>query len=451
MKRFYKILFAFFLMLSNSVIRAQTDDDIHNHVIIVIDERIKGWSATDTVIRDKVLEYLFNPIVVNGDTLYDGKNLYKHGDFLSIVTFSISKEDISANAFTGTKFKFVPYSNDVENLLRDKDGWKRLAAKRNLPGERHSIFSLAISHAMRRCVRENDMQLTNRTFALMITDRSYSDKDYYDDIRDFTDAHSDYMKELGKGPVIRKYNLLDISQSVSKDYFINWINRDERRYQFWPDGYQLRTKNVDLYELQPIQEHLRMSAVVRYPEHIVAKRGKWGHYTATLQVTPENTKRFNVLRLSASLALPGSELQELEYSLNSADSTFVSASKTYNLGRGIRSDVGINLRLWVNLKDGFYEATVLTPSAYGDKYLGKDGLNVFIPVDFEPKAMTVFGLMPLWDIFCFSGNQDVDATVINLLLILLTIVVLLVYIIRNRYYEPVIDDISITFKNREKK
>lgn len=437
-------------LLSCADLSAQTDEEIRNHTIIAIDERVSGqsWKPWDREIRDKIEKYLFEPIVVGPDTLYGGQPIYREGDYLSIVTFSLGCQDQRIDAFTGlasfngADFKFIPFSPEVRSIIHDH--WPELARIRPLQGARHSIFSIAIPHALAKCHREQDYQLTNRTFVIMITDRSYSDKNYFDDIRDFTDQQ---WAELDRH-AINKSELLGLSQCVSKDYFINWINQDERRYQFWT-SHQLRTKNVDLYELQPLQEHLRLPAVVRYPGKIVARRGRFGRYTAELVISPEDYRRFNVLRVEATLNREGvAEGQSLSYRAPSPQTPFKEISETFRLGNRTRESC-IDLRVWVNLLDGIYDATVLSPSNNGDAYLGKAGLNVRIPIEYEPRARTVFGLLPLWSLFCFTGNQQLDATLINLLIIICAIVGLLLYIIKTRSYEPTIDEIEITFKNRE--
>lgn len=437
-------------LVSSATLFAQTGEAIRNHTIIAIDERVSGqyWKPWDNDVRDMVERYLFEPIVIDGDTLYGGEPLYKDGDYLSIVTFSLGCLDEKIDAFTGiasydqVDYKFVPYSSTVRRTIRDH--WYDLARIRPLHDARHSIFSIAVPHALSTCRREKDDQLTNRTFVLMITDRSYSDKTYFDDIRDFTDQ----QWARTKGHAISKSDLIGVSQSVSKDYFINWINQDERRYQFWT-SHQLRTKNVDLYELQPLQEHLRLPAVIRYPEKIVAQRGRFGRYTASLTMSPEDSVRFNVLRVEAILFQDGIAQDTLSYRAASPRIPFEKIAKTFRLDKR-KTNTYIELRAWVNLLDGTYDATVLSPSRNGAAYLGQAGLNMRIPVEYEPRARTVFGLLPLWGIFCLSGDQGLDATIINLLIIIWAILGLLLYIIKTRSYEPTLDEIEITYKNREK-
>lgn len=425
-------------------------EEIRNHVIIVVDERVDSkLNPGEHDIRDKVEQYLYKPIVVSGDTLYGGKPLYGEGDFLSVVTFSLGAGDKTPDAFTGissfrdTRYKFVPYSEENKATLHNY--WASIARRRPLTDKRHSIFSIAVPHALKKCRREEDNQLTNRTFVIMITDRSYSDKTFFDDIRDFTDAQYGQTH----AHAITKNDLLGITQSVSKDYFINWVNRNEKRYQFWTD-HQLRYKNVDLYELQPLQEHLRMPAVIRYPEKIVAKRGRWGKYTAHLTASSEDVGRFNVLRLCAELEGSKMTAQSVTYEAEGPDVPFPGVDHSFSLGKRRRKDTALQLRVWANLKDGFYDATVLTPSQEGDDYLGKSGLNVTIPIEYEKRARTVLGLLPLWGVFCFSRNQTLVATVINLFVLALLFGALFYIIYRKRYFEPTLDEIEITFKNRDK-
>ena len=467
------LLFILIFLLGGMRLFAQTGEEITNHIIIAIDERVSNWNPGDAQIRDKVELYLFKPITITHysnsrsfynrrvekiDTLYGGQPLFKEGDHLSIVTFSLGQMDKTIDAFSaissyrGTQYKFVPFSEEVKKTIHDQ--WSNLAKRRDLHEERHSIFSIAIPQVLAQCKRAEDEHLTNRTFVIVITDRSYSDKNYFDDIRDFTDQQ---FHQTG-GHAIKKSDIVGISQIVSKDYFINWINQDEEKYQFRENGSHKRTKNVDLYELEPLQEHLRMPAVVRYPQQIIAKRGKGGKYSLDFTILPEDSERFNVLRLEASLNGTNKRGEKLSanlvsYSAQSADAPFPGIGSkdgplNYVLGKKKSFD-HIEMRVWANLKDGLYNATVLTPSQDAAPYLGKNGLNVNIPIVYEPKAKTAFGLLPLWDIFCFTGNQGLDATLVNLLIIALLIAALFYWIYRTRYYEPTVDEITTSYKNRE--
>lgn len=461
------------LLLVGSRVCAQTDNEVTNHVIIAIDERISGsgWKATDPSILKKIEAYLFKPIVITQyknirnrtseveryDTLYGGKQLYKEGDFLSIVHFSLGKEDSSISSFTSAAtynkkdFVFVPYSEEIKKTIHSK--WSSLARGRALHDERHSIFSIAIPQVLARCERKADYQLTNRTFVIMVTDRSYSDKNYFDDIRDFTDQQ---FGSLRWHP-IKKSDIVNIGEKVSKDYFISWINQDEPKYQFYNGGSVHRTMHTDLYELQPNQEHLRMAAVLQYPEKVTARRGRWGKYRIDFSLKSEDADRFNVLRLDATLRGTrkgkGKEKEKVKSSLLSykADSPQISfPGKEVHCVLGKKKTFDhIDMQAWVNLKDGIYNATVLTPSQDAAPYLGRNGLNVRIPISYERKAKVFFGLFPLWDIFCFSGNQQVDATIINVIIVAILIAALLLWIRKTSYYEPEIEEIDTVYQNRE--
>lgn len=448
---------------------AQTDEDVRNHIIIAIDERISGtgWRATDNAIREKVEAYLFQPITLTQykneknsakdieriDTLYGGKPLYKDGDLLSIVFFSLGQDDKSMNSFTSAAlydkndFLYIPYSDNVKAILRAK--WPSIAQGRDIHDVRHSIFSIAIPQVLSRCESKEDYQLTNRTFVIIITDRSYSDKNYFDDIRDFTDQQ---FRVLG-WHAITKSDIVRVGEKVSKDYFINWINQDERKYQFFNGASVHRTKHTDLYELQPNQEHLRMAAILQYPETVTATRGRFGKYRIDFAMSPEDAERFNVLHLEAKLESVDKGKKRVQtplvsYKANSPKTIFPGKEVHYILGKK-KTFNQIELRAWVNLKDGIYNATVLTPSKEAAPYLGPKGLNVIIPIKYEPKAKTAFGLIPLWNIFCFTGNQQADATIVNLLIIMLLVAALLYWIYRTRYYEPTIDEITTSYRNRE--
>jgi hypothetical protein len=284
----------------------------------------------------------------------------------------------------------------------------------------------------------------------MITDRSYSDKDYFDDIRDYTDQQ---FRVLG-WHAIKKSDIVNIGERVSKEYFIDWINQDERQYQFYNGASVHRTKHTDLYELQPNQEHLRMAAVLQYPEQITAKRGRFGKYSIDYSFLPEDSERFNVLHLEATLKGKRSRDKKnvkstlVSYNTDSPNNEFPGIRKNCLLGKEKTYD-RIELRAWVNLKDGIYNATVLTPSKEAAAYLGSKGLNVSIPINYERIEKTAFGLLPLPNFLCFTGNQQLDSTIVNFLIIALLFAALLLWIYKTRYYEPTVDEIDTRYRNRE--
>lgn len=452
------------LLLAGANLHAQTGEEIRNHIIIAIDEWVGGFSPADDDIRDMVEKYLYEPViyteakinakgrkVIDTTYVYGKQSLYKEGDFLSILTCSLGQaaETIDSYAdfpiFKGSPYKFMPYSKENKKTLHNN--WDELVSRRVSEDKRHSIFSIAVPQVMSKCIRQEDFHLTNRTFVIVITDRSYSDKSYFDDIRDYTDQQYSVLHTHA----VKKSDIVRAGEQVARDYFIQWINQDEPTYKFVRNGSVLRKKNVDLYELQPHQEHLRMPAVLQYPAQVFAKRGKWGQYTIDCTFMPEDKSRFNVLHLEASLngskQSPG-ERSVLSYKAQSPNEIFAGKRITCNLGKKSNAFDSMEVRAWVNLLDGIYNATVLTPSKDAASFMGRDGLNVQIPIVYEEKEKVAF-VFPLLDVFCWTGDQKVDAVLIDLLLIIIIIAALFIWVYRTREYKPSVDEIKITYRNRE--
>lgn len=441
----------FILALLGANLHAQTGEEIRNHIIIAIDEWVVGFRPADNDIRDMVEKYLYEPVIIDSTYVFGKQPLYKEGDHLSILTCSLGQtaETIESYAefsnFYGHPAKFIPYSQENKKMLHD--GWKDLVARRESEDNRHSIFSITVPQAMSKCIRQDDRHLTNRTFVIVITDRSYSDKSYFDDIRDYTDL----QYQLLNRHAIIKSDILRAGEQVARDYFIQWINQDEKTYKFIRDGSILRKKNVDLYEMQPHQEHLRMPAVLQYPAQIIAKRGKGGEYTIDCSFMPEDKDHFNVLRLEASLSGNKKDPCDsaiLSYKAQSPSHIFSGNAITCHLGNTRNAFDSVELRAWVNLLDGIYNATVLTPSKDAASFLGRDGLNVKIPIVYEEKEKVAF-FFPLPDNLCWTENQKVNAVIINVLLIFLIIVALFIWVYLTREYKPSVEEIKITYRNRE--
>ena len=194
-----------------------------------------------------------------------------------------------------------------------------------------------------------------------------------------------------------------------------------------------------------------MPAVIQYPAQVFAKRGKWGQYTIDCTFMPEDKSRFNVLHLEASLngskQNPGKR-SVLSYKAQSPNEIFAGKRITCNLGKKSNAFDSMEVRAWVNLLDGIYNATVLTPSKDAASFMGRDGLNVQIPIVYEEKEKVAF-VFPLLDVFCWTEDQKVDAVLIDLLLIIIIIAALFIWVYRTREYKPSVDEIKITYRNRE--
>lgn len=461
------------LLFGGASLHAQTGEEIQNHIIISIDEWVSGFHPEDNDIRDMVEKYLYEPVIYTeprfdsaGNKVIDPKTkkqvidttyvfgrrpLYKDGDFLSILTCSLGQkaETIESYAefpiFNGRPAKFIPYSKENRTALHEN--WADLVSRRVSEDKHHSIFSIAVPQVMSKCIREEDHHLTNRTFVIVITDRSYSDKSFFDDIRDYTDQQYAVLNTHA----VKKSDIVRAGEQVARDYFIQWINQDEDTYKFKISGSVQRKKNVDLYELQPHQEHLRMPAVLRYPAQVLAKRGRWGQYTINCSFMPEDKSRFNILHLEASLI--GSRKYPvnrsvLSYNAKSPSEVFQGKTITCKLGKERSAFDSLGVRTWVNLLDGIYNATVLSPSKDAESFMGRDGLNVKVPIVYEEKETVAF-FFPLPDVFCWTGDQKVDAVLIDLLLAIIIIAALFIWVYITREYKPSVDEIKITYRNRE--
>ena len=116
---------------------------------------------------------------------------------------------------------------------------------------------------------------------------------------------------------------------------------------------------------------------------------------------------------------------------------------------GEKRPKAIVLRAWLHVLDGVYDATVLSPSRSSTIYAGRDGLNIEIPLEYEPTATIVGVDMPA----CFltiCSDQYLLAGILTILFWTILLGCALFWLIRkirkSQTYRPRLNDFIINLK-----
>lgn len=424
------LLTNFFLSCS-LFLKAETDKYLKHHVILAIDKAgCDGWIGNKEVglkVRNILLDFRQDDFLIY-------RPLFQIEDYLSILGFAVDayQQDMSMYATPLTvgdepvRYK-NPDESNLDKLLVDK--WREIAlqkfASRNSP---FLLVSVAKPYAL--LALKNPSIEVNRTFLVLITDHHYNGNDFYDEIVSLVQK----QRALNVNSDIDVSRVFQKCYAVEQEYYIRHIKTDtiwaNRRYA--PQGY------IELYEYLPLQQYFSLGAVINYPTKLTAKRRRGGVYEVELPLTWRNNPHFALKRLDAF------EVTENIPSFWTPDDALRLDSlgkAVFRINRG-KKTVSIRLRAWVKLLDGVYNATVLSPCQLAPVFLGRDGLNVDISVEYEEDA-TVYGL-PLWDLFWIPGikNQFTVAKIWEIILPAGLLIYLIYYMAIHRTYRPKVKNFS---------
>lgn len=415
-----------------SFLKAEVDDTLRHHLILAIDKAgCDGWIGNKEVaqkVRNVLLDFRHDDYQIY-------RPLFQTSDYLSILGFAVdaSQHDMSMYA-TPLKMggKPVRYMNpDKQNLNRLlTHSWSEIALQKFNPGNSpFSLVSVAKPYAL--LALKNSSVDVNRTFLVLITDHHYNGNDFYDEI----------VSLVQRQRALNVYSEIDVNRvfqkcyAVEQEYYIRHIKTDtvwaNRLYA--PQGY------VEVYEYLPLQQYFSLGAVINYPTELVAKRCKGGKYEIELPLTWRNNPHFTLKRLDVfgvTEDTPSFRTPENAVRLDSLGKAVFRIDRNEKI-------TSIRMRAWVKLLDGVYQATVLSPSQAASIYLGRNGLNVDIPIKYEDDA-TVYGL-PLWDIFWLPGidSQFTMAKIWEIILPAGLLIYLIYYMATHRTYRPKVKNFSL--------
>ena len=382
---------------------AQFDDKICNHTIISVDCAGCPWARSGDT-RNAVRAFV------------EEKGIYGDGDMCSLVGFRAHSRDMEAYAIDTCS-----YTKKCDENSLWYNWASALAGVSNDGMAGYSLVSVAKPYSLKALKTSGDF--TNRTFLVMVTDRRYNGGDFYAEVIEF--LRSVYGQYFPVERVKAMDSLFRVCYDVEKEYYIKYL--------------ETRTLGVnrylEFYEFIPLQETFSLPSIWDYRNTITAKRRKGHKFEIALDILPRNNARYAVRKVEMKLS-NGRNAKRLEGAIDTV---------RYNalIENGRNKPSALNMKVWVNLIDGCYNATVLSPASAAPDYLGRRGLNLSIPVQYEEPARIVFFIpMPdfLW--WFFPDDQYKAAIVMNAIIVMIVFVLLLIYIKVRQYYRLTSKDIS---------
>lgn len=429
-----KFLCVVSFVLSCFILMAQTSDDaLRHHIIVTVDMAgCNDWNSNQEVARtiSNLLDY----------TNYDYSNnrsLFIDNDYISFLGF---RTDVSQQSMTTYQkpllFNNTPavYRNSSKDRLKKfiLENWSNMVQSRVSDNDKYySLVSVAKPYALNAL--RNDTVRVNRTFLIMVTDHHYNGNDFYDEIKFLNEKqidNSSYNINMSRDKIF------ELCYAVEQEYFIKYL-----RTSPLPINNYHRFGYVELYEYVPLQRSLSLSAILNYPPVLTATRCRGNKYKVVIPVVERDKSHYRLERLDV-FPYTGKRYhspQNASTRINAAGDTLV-----IEVSRDERPD-SMCIRAWVNLRDSVYNATVLSPSIIATEYMGRDGLNVNIPINYEPDA-GLFGCrcFPLQDRYwIFDISQWWMAAIYTVIISAIFFTVAILLFRKYHPYNVKIEDITM--------
>lgn len=368
-------------------VKAQTDDNtMRHHVIVAVDMAgCNNWNRKDTIAKMVIKKLDF--------TDYDqsrGRQLFIDGDYISFLGFrtDTSQRDMTTYQLALNRPNQVPavYLNqprDKTKRLISREWSSMVQTRISDNNQNYSLVSVAKAYALNALC--TDSIRVNRTFLIMVTDHYYNGNDFYEEIVYFLRSLKDQSGNLNRD------RIFELCYNVEQEYYIRFIKANTIQIEQFPyRGY------VELYEYVPLQRTLSLNSVLRCPPKIKAYRRWGGKYEVKLPILETGDTHYRLERLDVFPFITGHNKRYTSpEGCISIDRSYVGDSISVEINRSDRPD-SLCLRAWINLRDSVYNATVLSPSALATDYMGREGLNLLIPIEYEQDAC-ILGIIPLFD------------------------------------------------------
>lgn len=381
---------------------AQFDDSIRNHTIISVDCAGCPWARTMAT-RDSVRAFI------------EEKGIYGDEDMCSLVGFRAHSRDMESFAIDTCS-----YMRKTDEKWLWQNWSSALAGVSNDGADGYSLVSVAKPYSLRAL--KTSENYTNRTFLVMVTDRRYNGGDFYAEVIEFLRAV--YGAYFPAERVRAMDSLFKVCYDVEKEYYIKYL--------------ETRTlginRYIEFYEFIPLQETFSLPSIWDYRNTITAKGRKGHRFEIAMDILPRDNARYAVRKVEMKLS-NGRNAKTLEGAVDTVRYNAV-IENVRNKPRAL------NMKVWVNLIDGCYNATILSPSAAAPDYLGRKGLNLSVPIQYEEPAKILFVIpMPdfLW--WVFPDDQYKAAIVMNAIIVMIIFALLLIYIKVRQYYKLKPEDI----------
>ena len=430
-----KIFLFIFFIITCTYITAKpvSEHPLRHHIIIALDKAgCDGWIGNNEVGQNifDLLKADLNSLINPDNSVQQGsRRLYEDGDYLSIVGFRINSSQGDMNVFSmplrdGTsKMAYCEYTQeDLKRLMGDE--WNRIALQSYNPGgEAYSLVSVAKAYALGALKSEG--QYVNRTFLVMVSDKHYNGNNFYDEMQAF------YQKQ--QGVALTPQKIFSKCYEVEQNYVIKYIATKS----IWAGNLYSPKGYVEFYEYMPLQKNFTVQTVINFPTHLIAKLKRDGSYSIELPLSWQGEDRYSLQYLAVFPIYVEKAIYEMP-----DDAVCIDSLKEEVVNFIVPPDQSakfLEIRAWLNLIDGFYNATLMSPEKESLIEAGREGLNYLIPIEYESPE-TVMGI-PISHLIWppFVDDQNKAALIWRIILGLIFLAGLIVFIRwlrKPRYYTP---------------
>lgn len=378
MKKIFLITLLLSSCFGNNVIAQSFTDSLCYHFIIAFDKAGCPW-ISDYATTNAINKILFS----RRADLLDRNSLFQDSDYISLLGFAIptNAHDMSNYVFP-LKYHSKPMTFQTYTIKELKSfigsyKWENIV-NGSVGDNLFSLVSVAKPYSLMALKSNHNI---NRTFIITITDHRYNGNDFYDELNAFQ-QFTRHRKQLMSDTICKH------AYEVSQYYYIKY-------YETVKIGHK---KYAELYEYIPLQRHLELSKIVDYPKQIDAVLCRDGSYQIEFNIQEGDHPLFKIEHMTALL---GDTIIDMTGKLGGE----IFFEKITNKDLDF-----LQLRAWVRMTDGVYNNTILSPSSNSPIEYGREGLNVSIPIKFEP-TMKIYNFLTLapwaWPIFFDSQSSAI--------------------------------------------
>jgi hypothetical protein len=380
---------------------AQFDDEEVRHVIVSVDTR-----TSNTISRTVVLDSLLRLINRNG--------LVRENDYVSVLQYSVGVNDPRFRNYVripkseGKSYVFTKTKKNELGRIFNEGNWSHFESW-NSGQLAYSLSSVAKPYSI--AALKTDSILVNRTYVILVTDHIYNGGDFYQELTEWT-KHS-------RSP-LKQDDIMQKCYSVAREYFLSYMET------IGIPSIEKGSVFLDLYEFVPLNKNVSFPSVFFFPPTVKAQRVQGRGYRIRVEFSNTNPDRYDIKRMEVT-----PKRRKGAYGRPTVFND--GKTLTYQTYAARRNDIdSLQVRAWLRIRDGFYDATLLTPQEGCSP-----GLDYKIPVEYPEDEKLLFGI-PLTDElwFIYKDDQKLAAQALSWIIGALAFIILALIFKRLKKYRP---------------